>query len=293
MAPVKVASLVTLALLCCSVAQAQPFEGARLLGLAEAQRALTSGNDSIYVNPAGIAISKMYSAEANYLDDFRGSDRRVNASVIDSQAGPVAGGLAYTYYKRRPDSSTNDTVRSEAHRVELSTAMQLAEGFAFGVTSRYMNVKRTVNDEKDDELSYNIFTLDAGIQWRIWQGLSVGLVGYNLTNSSKEEIPISWGAGLGWQFGAFSAEADVRYNAKVGNPTFSFGAGYVIAEYVPLRAGVSYDRRAKTVAISAGLGFVLDRLHIDVGYRQLVNGDRNYDDADQRIFAVSLRGLFF
>ncbi len=276
-----------------SAAWAQPFEGARLLGIAGAERALSAGNDSIYLNPAGLGIGKLYSIEANYFDDFRGSDRRINGSIIDSQAGPVAGGLAYTYYKRRPLGSSDDSTRIEVHRAELSSAMALSEGLSLGVTSRYMNVKYTQNDEKNDDLSYNAFTLDVGLQWRIWQGLAIGLVGYNLTNSDREELPIGWGAGLGWQYGAFSVETDVRYNARVGNPTFSFGAGYVIAEFLPLRAGVSYDRRAKTVAVSAGLGLVLDRFHVDVGYRQLVNGDRNFEDADQRIFGAALRGIFF
>ena len=66
-------------------------------------RGLATGNDSIYVNPAGLAMAKIYSIELGYLDDLLGSDRRFNASIVDSQAGPVAGGFAYTYTKRAPD----------------------------------------------------------------------------------------------------------------------------------------------------------------------------------------------
>jgi hypothetical protein len=275
-----------------AAAGAQSYEGARLLGLAEAQRALTTGNDSIYVNPAGLALGQTYSVELGWLDDARGSDRRLNGSIIDSQAGPIAGGLAYTYTNRRPDDVSSGDERLEGHRVELSLATLVTEGAAIGITARYLNFNRTLG-EQDIEGGFSQFTLDFGIQWRVVAGLSVGVVGYNLTNPTETETPISWGAGLGYAFDALSLEADVRYNAQKGNPLWSGGAGYVIANLIPIRAGISYDRESEDLSLSAGIGVVYERFSLDLGYRQRINGERVAEDDDARILGAAIRGAFF
>ncbi len=274
-------------------AAAQQYEGARLLGLAEAQRALTSANDSIYINPAGLALGHMYSLELGYLDDIRGSDRRFNASVIDSQAGPIAGGLAYTWTKRRPEFAPGPDERIEGHRIEVALATRVAESAALGVTLRYLTFD--LYDENGEEIEdggFKIPTVDVGFQWRIFDGLSVGIAGYNLTNSDEPEVPIGWGAGLGYQLGAFSIEGDVRYNAQRGDPKYSGAIGYVFAETVAVRGGVSYDYATDGIAISGGAGVFLDRFAFDVGYRQLVNADDIGEDSDQRILGLAVRALF-
>jgi hypothetical protein len=273
------------------VAVAQAYEGARIISVAESERALATGNDAIYLNPAGLALGKLYSIEVGYLDDIRGSDRRINGSVVDSQAGPVAGGIAYTYSSRRPDDLPDGDVRVKGHRVEISTATKLGEfPAALGVTARYLHMNRKDGEESD---KFKVFTVDAGFQWRIWEFLSIGLVGYNLTNSSRKEVPIGWGAGVGFQFDAFTLESDVRYNAKIGKPRFSLGAGYTIAELVPIRIGAWFDRANNAWAVSGGVGFVYDRFSIDVAYRQLVNADKTFEDGDDRILGIAIRGRFF
>lgn len=282
-----------LAVLVSNVAEAQQYEGARLLGLAEAQRALTMANDSIYINPAGLALGRMYSLELGYLDDIRGSDRRFNASVVDSQAGPIAGGLAYTWTRRRPEFAPEPDDRLEGHRMEIALATRVAESAALGVTARYMTFDLHDEDgEKIEEGGFNIFTIDVGFQWRMTESLSFGIAAYNLTNTDEPEVPIGWGAGLGYQLGAFSIEGDIRYNAQRGEPRYSGGIGYVIAETVALRSGVSYDYKSEAIAVSGGAGVILDRFVIDIGYRQLINADDIGEDSDQRILGLAVRALF-
>lgn len=273
---------------------AQTYEGAQMIGFAESIRALGTSNDAIYVNPAGIALGGTYSLEIGYLDDFRGSDRRLNASIIDSQAGPVAAGLAYTYTRRRPDDLPEANERLEGHRAELALAGRVAETAAIGLSVRYLTFDRRdpFTEARNDD-GFSALTLDAGLQWRIWQGLAIGLVGYNLTNSDRPELPISWGAGVGYLYDAFSIEADVRYNAQIGNPRYSLGAGYVVAQSFPVRAGVAYDRDTKEWDLSVGVGVALERIGIDIAYRQTVNPNGSASDRDARIFAAALRAIFF
>lgn len=273
---------------------AQQYESARLLGMADAQRATTFTNDAIYTNPAGLALGSLYSVELGYIDDIRGSDRRINASVVDSQAGPIAGGLAYTWTKRRPSDIPVGDERQEGHRVELALATRVSQNSAIGVTARYLTFG--VDDENGDEVEgegFKVFTVDVGFQWRILDNVSFGIAGYNLTNSEELDVPISWGAGLGFALGGFVAEGDIRYNAQRGEPTFSIAGSYVLADVIALRGGAQFDRETENVSASVGAGVVLDRFGFDIGYRQIVNSDGTVEDADSRQLALALSMRFF
>ena len=277
-----------------SVAGAQSFEGARLLGLAQSQRALTSGNDSIYVNPAGLAMAKQYIVETSYLDDFRGSDRRFNGSVLDSQAGPLAAGLAYTYTTRRPDDVLEEedgAVRLEGHRADLSVAALVAQGAALGLNLRYLALKRLDGDQEIAGTNFNVFNLDAGLQWRFGPNLSIAVVGYNLIRNERPEMPIHLGGGLGYQAGMFSLEADFLYFFDAKNVQVSGGTSVVLGDMFPIRAGVSWDDLNDEWRLSAGLGFIVEQAGIDLGYRQSLNPQRNGDDRDDRIFGITIRAV--
>lgn len=273
-------------------ARAQDIEGARSLGLASSQRALGNANEAIFLNPGGLALGQFYSIELGYMDDARGSDRRFNASVVDSQAGQIAAGLSYAYITRRPDELPSGDERVEGHRAELSLATRIFDTAGLGVTGRYLSFSRKLGEE-DRPGGFKEFTLDAGVQWRIVETLGIGFAGYNLLNSKLRELPISWGAGLGFMSGGITIEADVRYNAQIGKAMYSGGAGYVIADTVPIRAGLAYDLADDSLTLSLGLGFNVDRFSIDLGYRQRLDGERVNEDDDRRILGASLRATVF
>lgn len=259
-----------------------------MLSLSDAQRALARGNDAIYVNPAGLALTPTYAIEVGYFDDLMGSDRRFNASVVDGQAGPIAGGLAYTWTDRKSDDSEESL---EGHRTEFAFATRLSESSAIGITARYLTFQRNENGEEVDD--FKSFQLDAGFQWNIFGGLNVGVAGYNLTNSDRREVPISWGAGIGWGDEWFTLEADIRYNAQQGKPRYSLGGAILIGDYFIARAGGMYDHGPKSWAVSGGVGLNLGRFGIDAGFRQRITGEDLGDYGDDRVFGMSLQVRFF
>lgn len=270
---------------------AQSFEGARLLSLGGAQRALSAGNDSIYINPAGLALARSYALELNYLDDLRGGDRRFNGSVVDSQAGPISGGIAYTYIGRRPEDGGEED-RLAGHRVDVALALPVADTAAIGVTARYLTFDRTRGDVEQGGFRY--FTIDAGLQWRIVDGLAIGIAGYNLTNPDQDETPISFGGGIGYQadFG-LSIEADVVHDVRRDSQRFAGALGYVISQSFPVRLGISYDRLTGSIALSGGLGAQIDRIGVDIGFRHRLNRESGSPQLDERIFGLALRALVF
>jgi hypothetical protein len=286
------ASLVSLAaaLLSAGPATAQSFEGARLLGFGGAQRALSTGNDSLYVNPAGLAMAKTYSLELGMLDDLRGSDRRFNASVVDGQAGPVAGGLAYTYFSRRPDAVPSGDDRAQGHRLDVGAATLLSESIALGASVRYLRYRTDSVAPEAADSSTRDFDLVLGLEWRLVDGLFLGVVAQNLLDGQAGDGGRSFSAGLGYasSFG-LSVEGDVLYDQTRQKTVLSGALGYVVAERVPLRAGVTYDQVTGAVLLSLGLGVQYERLGLDVGYRQRLSPDRSVPDGDERVFALALR----
>ena len=273
-------------------ARLMSFEGARLLSYAGALRALSTSNDAIYLNPAGLALSNIYSIEGNFLDDLRGRQRFFNASVMDSQAGPVAGGLAYTYMTRTVGVDPQGAEYTlEGHRAELSVATKVAETVAIGVTGRYLNFTAKHGEADDPARAIDIFTIDAGLQWRSQSGFCLGLAAYNLTKPDYREVPISWGAGLGFEAEGFAIEADIRYNARIGKAAFSGAVAYAFGGVVPIRLGGSYDLASQSASISAGIGYQTKEFSADFGFRQRVSEGRyGPDDLDgARMIGLSLR----
>lgn len=268
---------------------AQDYEGARLLGLADAQRALAVGNDAIFVNPAGLAFTPTYEVELGYADDLRESDRRLNLSIADGQSGPIAGAIALTYGLFRPPLFASGDYRLEGLRLDIAAAFQLAQGFAFGGSVRFADYRLLFGEEEIENGGSSGFAFDLGSQWQLGGGLSLGVTLQNLSNTNQPDLPRAWGAGLGWRTGALLLEVDVDHAWEVRDPIYSLAAGYVFGERFPIRAGVSYLQGSEEVAISVGAGLAVERIGLDLAYRQIVDPRRSASDADERLFVLSFR----
>lgn len=290
-----VAALGLVVLCTAAPAHAQSFEGARLLSLAESQRALTSGNDSIFVNPAGLALGKLYTLEANYGDNFEGGLRRLNISIADGQAGPVAGGLSYLYSDEIRGYIGTTEQRLSGHRIDLALAAAVADGFSIGVTGRYMTYGETRGEVDIEDGGFNKFDLDVGLQYRMTNGLGFGAVVYNLIpdDEAKPFTPRSYGLGVGWQNETFSIETDMRHNLENGKARFSLGGSVTLGDIFPIRAGGAYDRLDESWHVAFGAGVQTKEFGLDVGYRQQVAVAAAFEQPTvPRVFTVALRMLF-
>lgn len=278
-----------------ATAEAQSFEGARLLSLAESQRALTSGNDSIFVNPAGLALSKFYALEANYGDNFEGGLRRINVSIVDSQAGPVAGALSYLYSDEIRGYVGAMEKRLSGHRIDLALAMVVVEAFSIGVTGRYMTYGESLGETDVEDGGFNKFDIDIGVQYRLQSGLAFGGAVYNLIpdDEAKPYTPRSYGLGVGWANETFSIETDLRYNLENGKARFSLGGSVTLGDIFPIRAGGAYDRFDESWHVAFGAGVQSKEFGLDIGYRQQVAVAAAFEQpTTPRVFTTALRLLF-
>lgn len=274
-------------------ASAQTWLGARLTGFAQARRALARGSDALVINPAGLALSPVYTVELGYADDFRESDRRFHASITDGQAGPVAGGIGYTYGTARPSLFADEDDRLEGHRIEGALAFGVFEGAALGFNVRGLIFDaQPVDGGGGDDLEE--LTFDLGFQWQVNQQVAVAVTGQNLTNIQRAEAPLLASAAVGLTFDAFTIESDVSYNAFFSDVLVALGAGYTFAKVVPVRAGFVYDLQQEEAGISFGAGIALGRFGLDLAYIQrITNIDQAQVDDDERVFVASMRVVVF
>ncbi len=255
---------------------AADLTGARALAMGGAFRAMTGGNESIFLNPAALAVVKRYSIEANYLNDRAGADsdqQWANLSVVDSSEA-IAAGFAYT---RLPAGLTQGNV------FDLSLATPIGDNLFLGATAKYLRLN--VPGGQDRELNG-----DVGLFLRVNQYVSIGGAGYNLLSSShQDQAPRGVGAGIALgDERTFHVAADWRqdFERDQGRSTNAFGGGaeYLLLDFLPLRAGYLKDDTLGGSFWSAGAGVVSNGgAALDLAYRQGI------DDASKRTLMVALK----
>ena len=123
------------------------FTGTRSLAMGGAHRALGSNNETIVLNPAGMAASKRYHIDVQY--GYGTGDRlhNINGSVVDSKSGPVAGGMALTRSWGNESGANPGLMRYYG-----AVAYDIGSTFAIGLSTSYIRgdfrdagVKQDVN----------------------------------------------------------------------------------------------------------------------------------------------------
>lgn len=303
-------------------AHAQDFVGARALALGEAYRAIATGNDAIYFNPAGLPLLKRYSLEGQYFMNLVEETHQADISVVDSKTNPLAVGIAYTF--QGSELTKRATLQ---HTATLAVAYPIFDRlFSVGAGFKYTNVSDAIAGNY-----LNALTADLGVISQIPGGLSFAAVGYNLVPIRSVEsahVPISAGFAAAWDLGPASAllfggqptlgavqtAAGVPTNPGLGslqgplsNLTLSFdwlvdfetlygakskysaGIEYLVADLVPLRVGYTYDEVGNIESqhkFSGGFGLIVPYFGFDVTYQQ------SYPRLDERVLSIALKGFF-
>jgi len=304
--------------------RAQDLVGARALGLGEAYRAIATGNDAIYFNPAGLPTLKRYSVEGQYVMNLVDENHQADVSVVDSKTNPLAVGIAYTF---QGSELTRRTTLE--HVATLAVAYPVFDRlFSVGAGFKYKNVSDAIAGNY-----LNALTADVGTLSQIPGGLSFAAVGYNLIpirSVESQHVPISAGFAAAWDLGPASAllfggspalgavqtAAGVPSSPGLGTMmgplsglTLSFdwlinfetiygakskysgGVEYLVADLVPLRFGYLYDEIEPLNGtegqhkVSAGFGLIVPYFGFDVTYQQSIT------ELDARVLSIALKGF--
>jgi len=258
---------------------ADEFHGVRSTGMGGAGAGLGTSNDTLYLNPAGMAIGRRYGIELNYAYSPFDSLTHWNASAVDSQSGPVAGGLAYTL--DRGDKHGADATVS---RIYMGAAYPVTDGLALGVTGR--NIRGNFL-EGGTRRSVSVYTGDVGLMTRFGQGIGIGFTARNVVKTDVKELtPLTLAGGLALDASPLAVAADLEVNIQDPHhklDTYRVGAEYLLANAFPVRLGWSLapatkleGTPSKENAISAGAGWVSSGGMLAVGAERSLERVKNW-----------------
>lgn len=253
--------------------------GARPLSVA-AYRGIAPGNDGIFVNPGGLSARRRFATEVQYLYDGSGDatgGQWFGVSMVDSETGPVAGGVAATRFASGPWLGW---------ATHLAAASPVSPGLYLGATLKYLALGGPEGS------SARAATADAGLYWEASPLVSVGLAGYNLIPAGHRQLmPRALGAGLSvgtdrFMHVALDWRADFDRRASTTH-LLAVGAEVLVADTVPVRAGFVKDDTLGGKWWSVGTGLVsASGVALDVGYR------RSLDSPTDWAVAAALKVFF-
>ncbi|HTP49270.1 MAG TPA: hypothetical protein VMK42_01120 [Anaeromyxobacteraceae bacterium] len=239
---------------------------ARSLALS-AYRGLAAGNDGIFYNPAALAARNHFEIDVQGLVAQDGSDTTASifsGSVVDSTAGPVTGGFAYSYVKTLGYAPRGFF----GGGTNLALATPLGKTFFIGATLNYLDLTSSARN-------VNAVNLTTGLFWQVAKVVSLGAVGYNLINTYHPDLtPIAFGTGAAvGPDDTFHLTADFyrEWGTAVRN-VWSAGGEAFLFSVAAIRAGWTFDPGRSTQWWSAGLGFSVSGFGMDFAYRQAFGG---------------------
>ncbi|MFC1611307.1 hypothetical protein ACFL6C_10125 [Myxococcota bacterium] len=254
------------------------FIGVRSAGMGGAHRGLGTSNDTIYLNPAGMAAARRYSVELNYGYSPFDQLTHLNISAVDSKSGPVAGAVSYTHTR-----GDGDDVDAGLHRVYIAAAYAISDSIALGMTARHI---RGEFNEDSQRRELELYGGDIGALIRL------GPVGLGVTahNVIKEEVarmmPLTFGFGAAYSSGPLTVAADFDIDTRKTEKslrTYRVGGEYFIANAFPLRIGYyhsPFTRRdgkdQSESVITGGAGWVTGTGAVAASFERSIDRARNW-----------------
>lgn len=247
----------------------------RTMSMGGAQRAVGSSNETIYWNPAGMALRKRYEIDGQYLYGSRDAVSHYNLSIIDSTTGPVAGGVAYTYTHAGPRDAG-------LHRIRMGFAIQLSENLALGISGQHVRGGYTLS-QAPERTEPRLWSGDVGLIARISDHLQIGASARNLIRDERSELTRrDIGAGLAYVDETFTvtAEADWDLEDKKRSTAYRVGAEYLAGGSFPLRLGYAHEPYVGNDAqdgdesvLGGGVGILVATGSINAGYQKSLSRD--------------------
>jgi hypothetical protein len=254
--------------------------GPRALGMGDALQAAAFGSVSTSLNPAGLALTHQYEIEGSVGYRPTDSGMVLQSSVCDSVTTKVGACVSYKRLTASPSDSEGEKWERTMNQGALTLAVPLGTEVAIGLTGRYVTYSETLGTRTvmPPNSSLKGIVLDAGATFKPIPSLTIGGVGYNLIGGNNGEFPRSLGAGLSFTpTPKLMLNGDGRWSLADKTARYSAGAEYFVAtsdgqQGFPIRAGFLYDTTTKGSYLSAGGGYMTQRVGIDVGLRKQVGG---------------------
>lgn len=258
------------------------IETARAAATGGAQRALSSSLGALFVNPANIAVQRVYHLGA-FAQIWPESRRQsYGAGAVDSigSSSRVAGAAGVTYNFQDPDG-----VDRRWTDARFALAYPFSEQFYFGAGGRYLLLSQSglgplgssyASGGLAGKQIVRAFSFDAGATFKATPELAFALTGSNLANPGHGFLPTSVGGGIGYGAKQFALQADVVGDFTSWDDSAlraMLGAELLLANHFSIRGGYRFDEGADSHGLSLGLGYIDRAFIFDVGVRRVVSGE--------------------
>ncbi len=260
-------------------------ESPRIAAMGGALRAFSNSTESLFENPANMAVTRVYHIAAIAQIWPEAARQSYGAAIVDSivSSSHLAGGLSATWTSQDPDG-----VDRTALDVRFALAYPFSDHVFLGATARYLSLKQSGSPLGTYDLSPSIaagglsgkpivqnLSFDAGLTIKPVQEVALSVVGYNLGDNGQGFMPLMLGGGAGFGTQDFTIEADLLGDFTTYGTTKTramLGGEYLLADHFPIRAGYRYDQGQQSHTIAGGLGYIDNAYSVEVGFEHNVVG---------------------
>jgi hypothetical protein len=263
------------------------IESTRGMAMGTGARASAASTQAQADNASNLVLGGMYHMESflGYQPNFR----RIGwgGAVADSMTSKVAAGASARGIFG--DNSAGDNSGWEA---KVGLGIPILDMLSVGVSGRYMHYRISdpnaiaerpvtmVGQKPDQSFKIKRFTMDASVTLRPIPGLSIAGLAYNLIDTDSPLAPMMVGGSAAFSFGSTGfglggdALLDLNRHKAFDGPKLLVGGGLELLAQglVPLRAGYLYDQGREQHGVTAGIGYVDQRVGIQFSLRQMVSG---------------------
>lgn len=256
-------------------------EDARLGSLAGAVRATGNGITSVFANPAGLAMAKVYHVGALASIWPEAHRQSYGAAAMDSVTSRLALGVGFMWNDQDPDG-----LKRRSQDLRVAAAYPFSDNVSFGLAGRYLKLRQNglgplgysyASGGMNGAPVIDGFSFDAGLRIAPSENFSLGVVGTNLSNPGNGFQPTTFGGGVGVGNETLMFEADALADFTTWQKTTSRAMGgfeFLAADAFPLRVGYLFDGGASSHAISGGVGYIDTQFSFEFGMRRVVSGDQ-------------------
>lgn len=236
-------------------------------------RASAASTSALAYNPAALALGRLYHIEG--FSEYSPSARRweLGASIVDSMTQKLAAGLALRALLGDGEEGYS------GFDGRLGLGFPLSDAFALGVAGRYVSITRDGQTPEGEDWDQDLakgFTMDASLTIQPTQGLRMVAFGLNLIDLESELAPLTLGGGAAFSVeNVFTIGADVLVDMTTYEQAqwaLGGGAEFLAGGQVPLRAGYEYDRGRRVHTVTGGVGYVTQKVGVDLSLAQEVSG---------------------
>jgi opacity protein-like surface antigen len=259
----------------------EEIETPRIAAMGGATRALSNSLEALYLNPANMAASRVYhiGGMAQIWPEARRQSYGVGAMDSFGSKYQLAGGIAGTY-----NTQDSDGIARRWTDLRFALAYPLSPEFFLGFGGRYLLLAQNglgplgaslPSSGLDGQRIVRALSFDAAATFQPMEGLSLSVVGNNLSDPGNGFQPMSVGGAVGYGKDVFGIEADVvgDFDSWNKDTVRAMGGGeLLVGDHFPLRAGYRYDQGAASHALSGGIGYVDRLFSADIALRRTVVG---------------------